>query len=191
MLYSKSRMIVAAGLTAVLSLGVAGCSFSSSHESTSTVSTSVTDENGVTETTETTTTNTDGDVETTTETSKTVDISSWTDAWMGTADGGQQVFFAQSPDAAQGVFAFYDPATSEIFGVVGNNSVNEDGDEVTTTDIFDGSTVTMVIREQDDDGTVVLNVGAEYGDITLSTVSMDDFIDQLTAVDVNGEILTK
>ena len=189
---SKHNAVVAAGLTAILSLGVTGCSFSSSHESSSSVSTSVTDENGVTETTETTTTDTDGNVETTTTTNKIIDISDWTDAWIGQTDAGQTMFYAQSPDGgAQGVFAVYDPETDEVMGVVGDNSVNEEGDEVTCVDADSGKSVDMVIREQDDDNTLVINVGEEYGDTVMTPVSMDDFLDELAAVDVNGVVLSQ
>ena len=191
MRFSKSHAVVAAGLTAILPPGVTGCSFSSSHESTSTVSTSVTDENGVTETTETTTTDNNGDVETNTSTDTIIDISSWTDAWIGTTDAGQTMFYAQSPDGgAQGVFAIYDPETNEVMGVVGDNTTNEAGDEVECVDAYSGKSVDMVIREQNDDNTLVINVGAEYGDTTMSPVSMDDFLDQLAAVDVNNVVLS-
>ena len=190
MRFSKLRAVAAAGLAAVLTLGVTGCSCSS--ESTSTVSTSVTDENGVTETTETTTTNTDGEVETSTTTNMVIDISSWTDAWIGQTDNGQTMFYAQSPDGgAQGVFAVYDPQTTQIIGVVGDNTTTEEGDEVTCTDVYSGDTVTMVIREHDDDNTLVINVGEEYGDTTLSPVTMDEFLSELSSVDLNGDILTK
>lgn len=191
MRFSKSHAVVAAGLTAVLSLGITGCSFSSSHESTSTLSTSVTDENGVTETTETTTTDNNGEVETTTSTDTTIDISSWEAAWIGTTDAGQTMFFAQSPDASQGVFAIYDPSTDETMGVVGDRDDTDEDDEVSYTDATSGKSVDIVIREQNDDGTAVINVGEEYGDTTLDPVSIDDFLDQLSAVDVNGEVLTK
>jgi hypothetical protein len=61
-----------------------------------------------------------------------IDISSWTDAWIGQTDNGQTMFYAQSPDGgAQGVFAVYDPQTTQIIGVVGDNTTTEEGDEVT------------------------------------------------------------
>ena len=187
----RHSIILAAGLAGALALGGVGCSFSSSHESTSSVSTSVTDENGVTETHESTTTETDGVTETTESDSLTIDIEDWTDAWIGEAEGGQTIFYAESPDGGkQGLFAVYDPSDSSVEGVVGDNHTDEEGDAVQTVDVYSGDSVTMVIRDRGDDGSITINVGDPYGDARLDPVSMDEFIERLSAVDVNGDVLT-
>lgn len=184
----KRHFIVAAGLATILTLGC--CSCSASHESTTTVSTEFTSEDGTTDSTTTTTTEKDGEVETTTEDETIIDVADWEDAWMGETTRGYQVFFAQSPDGgAQGMLVIYDPETETLEAFVGENTTDEEGTYVTTTDAANGSSFTMGIIEQDEEGNLVLDMSDDYGQATLEPCGMDTLLEAVQEIDVNGTVI--
>ena len=107
---SKSIVAAAGKPSIIRRLVPARCSVSSSSESSSTLETSVTDEQGNTTTTKTTT---DSDGNTTTETTKTLSIGDWVDEWMGKTDKGYEVYYAQAPDATEAFLVLHSESVGD------------------------------------------------------------------------------
>ncbi len=183
---NAAHAIVCAGLAGIIALGTCGCSTSKE----TTVTTEVTDEDGKTHTTKTTTTEKDGEVESTTTESTTIDVSDWEDAWYGEATKGHEVYYAESPDGGKkGMLVIYNPETETLESWVGDNTGDADGTYVTTTDAVNGSSFTFGINSLDEDGDLQLDMGDEYGTADLSLVEMDELLDMIAEVDVNGQVI--
>ena len=188
---AAKNIMVAAGLAGILAVGTCGCSASS--ESSTTVTTSGTHEDGTTEeTTTTTTTTTDSEgtsTETTTQESVTIDITDWTSGWIGDSDTGYHILYAEDPEnGAQALLVIADPESGEYLHFVGKNT-NEDG-VVTITDVGNGDYFTYGIGEQNSDGAAELLLGDTYGTAQLTQVDIDTFIDELQNVDTDGVIVS-
>lgn len=191
MIKRRKNVIVSASLACLLAVGTLGCSMSS--ESSSKAEVSVTDEDGTTTTTtsETSTSaSTDDGVttESSTTTSKTIDANDWTDAWMGSSDKGYDVYYAQAPQGtAQAMIVVYNPETQELISVVGSYEVPEQG-VVVITDVADENVSFQLTAEEETEDGAVLDLGDEFGIATLDVCTMDELIDAVQKVDVNGEV---
>lgn len=185
---NATRAAVCVGLAGVIALGTCGCSVSS--ESETAISTEVTDEDGTTRTTETTTTEKDGETETTTTESTVIDVADWENAWYGQTAKGHDVYYAQSPDGgSQGMLVIYDPETETLESWVGNNTSDTEGTYVTTTDAVNGSSFTFGVISLDDDDNLQMDMGDEYGTAELSLVEIDELLEMIAKVDVNGQVI--
>lgn len=174
---------LAAGLACAVAL--AGCSVSSESTTETEVSTTT---DGKTETTTTTTTEADGEQETTSETNVTLDINDWTDAWAGASDAGFDVYYAQAPEGtAQAFLVIYDPESETLETWVGDYEVPEDG-FVELTDAGNGAGFAFAVVEQDE-SSVTLDLGEEYGIAELSACDIDEALDAISEVDVNGQFI--
>lgn len=182
--------VVVAGLAGMLAVGIASCSYSSTTTTETSVTTETTNEDGTTETTTTTTSTSEGtdgsSSDTTTTKQVTVDMNSWESGWAGTGSEGDNVFYAESPDGTQALIVVYTPSTDTLIHVVGP-VVNNDG-QLTITDVGDGSTFTFTIGEQNGDGVADLALGDEFGTVTLNNIALEDMVEQIQAVDKNGEV---
>lgn len=192
---SSRNTILATGLACILALGTMGCSVSSESKTTTEVST--TDEDGTTTTTTTeTTSSTSSDEgtssETTTETTTVIDMSEWTDAWMGDSDKGFKVFYAQSPTdsaEAQALIAVYKPETKEIVKCLGTFTVPKEG-WLLVEDAGNSDTFQFGISDETSAG-AKLDLGDEFGIADVKPTPFDEFIQELRAVDVNHTVISE
>lgn len=100
------------------------------------------------------------------------------------------MYYAESPDGGKkGMLVIYNPETETLESWVGDNTGDADGAYVTTTDAVNGSSFTFGINSLDEDGDLQLDMGDEYGTADLSLVEMDELLDMIAEVDVNGQVI--
>lgn len=166
MRYPKLFNVAVSGAIA-LSLGLAGCSSSSTTTTEVTTEETTTADDGTTSTTTTTETTTDGKTETTTTTtdsktsasSDTIDVDSWTDAWMGTSDKDEYFYYAESPDGSFGAMVILND-NDEYWRYVGPTSSTKEG-YVVITDAESGASVTFEVTAADEEGNVEIDLGKD------------------------------
>lgn len=180
-----SRSIVAAaGLACILAFGTCGCSVSSSSESSSTLETSVTDEQGNTTTTKTTT---DSDGNTTTETTKTLSIGDWVDEWMGTTDKSYEVYYAQAPDATQAFLVLHSESAGDTEVFIGDSESPEEG--LVTVYGEDAKFTFQVVEADEDHDNVTLWFDDDYGTAEVKRCTLEDMAAGIHKFDAEGKIL--
>lgn len=182
----SKRLIITAGFAAILAL----CGCSVSHESSTTVTTSVTDESGTTQTTTTevnTSVGTDGvsaDASTTSDTI--INVDDWEWGWIGTSSTGYPVFYAEAPTGDQAILVI-EEGEGDLLAFVGDLTMDED--EISTvTDIANGMRFNFYLVGQDGE-TVTLDLGDEYGMVDLIPYEMADFLAELAAIDINSQVI--
>lgn len=70
-----------------------------------------------------------------------------------------------------------------------DGTTDEEGTCVTTTDAANGSSFTMGIIEQDEEGNLVLDMSDDYGQATLEPCGMDTLLEAVQEIDVNGTVI--
>lgn len=180
-------MSLAASAALVTTLGLTACGGSSSSaSSSSSSSSSTTSESTATESTTSST-------ETTTTTSSSasssdkVDVSSWTDAWMGVSDKGETFYYAESPDGSQGAMLVYEPSSNQYVSFVGNTSAPQEG-YVRIDDIQSGNALQFEVTAGDDDGSVVIDLG-DQGNAVLAKCNISEVMKCFDSIDKYGNAI--
>lgn len=185
-MYTSKNLAITVGLAAIIAL----CGCSATHESSTTVTTSVTSEDGTTETSTTevsTSVGTDGisaDASTTTDTI--INVDSWEWGWIGTSSTGYPVFYAEAPTGDQAVLVI-EEGEGDLLAFVGELTMDED--EISTvTDSANGMGFNFLLVGQDGE-TVTLDLGEDYGIVDLTPYEMPDFLAELAEIDINGQVI--
>ena len=110
-----------------------------------------------------------------------VDISSWTNAWMGVSDKGETFYYAESPDGSQGAMVVYDPSTNNYVSFVGNTSTPQDG-YVRIDDIQSGNALQFEVTAADKEGDVVIDLG-DQGNAVLAKCEISEVLDCIKKID--------
>lgn len=187
----NKRLIVSTGLAGILALGVCGCSFSSSSKTE--VSTSSTDEGGTTTTTTTTTeTSTEDGTSTTTETTTTsdsdrMDMSEWTNYWMGTSTAGYDVYYSESPSGEEAFLVLRNAEKNDLLSYIG--SVESPEENVYTIKGAEHM-FTFVVEDVDKNAdNLTFNLGDDCGTVEVKRCTVDEFVDAIHEFDTNGDLI--
>ena len=172
-----------------LTVAVSGCSASS--ESTTTVTTSVTNDDTTESTTSevSTSVGTEGvSADANVTSSTTVNIDDWECGWIGTSSTDSTVYYAESPESDQAVLAIADANYDSLLSFVGPLSMDEDG--ISTVEDPSGNSFGFALLDQDGES-ATLDLGEEFGEVTLTPYEMPDFISALQEADVDGQLFAE
>ena len=114
-----------------------------------------------------------------------VDVSSWTDAWMGVSDKGETFYYAESPDGTQGAMLVYDPSTNKYVSYVGSTSQPAEH-YVRITDIQSGNALQFEVTAADEAGNVVIDLG-ELGKAVLAKCDISEVMKCFQTIDTYAE----
>ena len=115
---------------------------------------------------------------------ETVNVSTWTDAWMGVSDKGETFYYAESPDGTQGAMVVYDPSTNDYVSFVGNTSNPQEG-YVRIDDVKSGLSLQFEVTAGDEEGNVVIDLG-EQGNAVLAKCAIDEVMKCFQDIDTYG-----
>ncbi len=180
---SKTKlMAIAASAALVAMLGLAACGGGSSSASSSAASAA--SSNASTAATSQSATATASNATTTAASGQTVDVSSWTDAWMGVSDKGETFYYAESPDGSQGAMLVYEPSTNQYVSYVGDTSTPQEG-YVRITDIQSGNALQFEVTAGDKEGNVVIDLG-DLGNAVLAKCNISEVMKCFQSIDTYG-----
>ena len=104
--------------------------------------------------------------------------------YSGKSDAGESVYYAGGQAGENAILAYVDPENSQIATFIGPTTLSEDG-LVTVTDSTTSNTMTFSVSTNGD-GTLTLDMGADFGKATVSTCSSDEIVDALTQATLNA-----